>query len=198
MLYTWHLQTMSASIANRSTTFPFPSSPHWAPSTTVTLFWGSRGFRRVSVTLPSRDRLTTGSPFKETVSCPLDIVLFAAMPLVRCCAVQTLSDEPHAGECFQNSGPARKKQSQSAFVPLMIYSSHKRLIQLERVLQVLKKMRRFSSSLKLWSARGKLILKWAISAWCVFVHKTGSTGFWRVSGVSGRGRRWRSFHPHPI
>lgn len=34
---TWHLHTMSASCASRSTTFPFPSSPHWAPSTTVTL-----------------------------------------------------------------------------------------------------------------------------------------------------------------
>lgn len=34
---TWHLQTISASWASRSTTFPFPSSPHCAPSTTVTL-----------------------------------------------------------------------------------------------------------------------------------------------------------------
>lgn len=36
--FTWHLQTMSASVASKSTTFPFPSSPHCAPSTTVTLF----------------------------------------------------------------------------------------------------------------------------------------------------------------
>lgn len=34
---TWHRHTRSASVANISTTFPFPSSPHWAPSTTVTL-----------------------------------------------------------------------------------------------------------------------------------------------------------------
>lgn len=36
--FTWHLQTTSASVANKSTTFPLPSSPHCAPSTTVTLF----------------------------------------------------------------------------------------------------------------------------------------------------------------
>lgn len=34
---TWHRHTRSASVANISTTFPFPSSPHWAPNTTVTL-----------------------------------------------------------------------------------------------------------------------------------------------------------------
>lgn len=39
---TWHLQTMSASCASRSTTLPLPSSPHWAPSTTVTLLPGRR------------------------------------------------------------------------------------------------------------------------------------------------------------
>lgn len=33
---------MSASCANRSTTFPLPSSPHWAPRTTVTLLPGCR------------------------------------------------------------------------------------------------------------------------------------------------------------
>lgn len=33
--HTWHLQTMSASIASMSTTFPLPSSPHCAPRTTV-------------------------------------------------------------------------------------------------------------------------------------------------------------------
>lgn len=33
---------MSASCASRSTTFPLPSSPHWAPSTTVTLLPGTR------------------------------------------------------------------------------------------------------------------------------------------------------------
>lgn len=36
--FTWHLHTKSASVANKSTTFPLPSSPHCAPSTTVTLF----------------------------------------------------------------------------------------------------------------------------------------------------------------
>lgn len=35
---TWQRQTMSASWASRSTTFPLPSSPHCAPSTTVTRF----------------------------------------------------------------------------------------------------------------------------------------------------------------
>lgn len=42
LLLTWHLQTMSASCASRSTTLPLPSSPHWAPSTTVTLLPGRR------------------------------------------------------------------------------------------------------------------------------------------------------------
>lgn len=77
---TWHLHTMSASIAKRSTTFPFPSSPHWAPNTTVTLLWGSRGIR--SETTLSLERLNAGSPFREAVSWPLDIVLSAAIPQV--------------------------------------------------------------------------------------------------------------------
>lgn len=34
---TWHLHTISAFMASISTTLPFPSSPHWAPKTTVTL-----------------------------------------------------------------------------------------------------------------------------------------------------------------
>lgn len=34
---TWHRHTTSDSVANRSTTLPLPSSPHCAPSTTVTL-----------------------------------------------------------------------------------------------------------------------------------------------------------------
>lgn len=34
---TWHRHTMSDSVASRSTTLPLPSSPHCAPSTTVTL-----------------------------------------------------------------------------------------------------------------------------------------------------------------
>lgn len=34
---TWQRHTMSDSVASRSTTFPLPSSPHCAPSTTVTL-----------------------------------------------------------------------------------------------------------------------------------------------------------------
>lgn len=34
---TWHRHTISEFKANRSTTFPFPSSPHCAPKTTVTL-----------------------------------------------------------------------------------------------------------------------------------------------------------------
>lgn len=38
---TWQRQTMSASLASMSTTFPLPSSPHWAPRTTVTRFWQS-------------------------------------------------------------------------------------------------------------------------------------------------------------
>lgn len=33
---TWQRQTMSTSVASMSTTLPLPSSPHWAPSTTVT------------------------------------------------------------------------------------------------------------------------------------------------------------------
>ena len=41
MVHTWHRATMSASLASISTTFPFPSSPHWAPKTTATLFWTS-------------------------------------------------------------------------------------------------------------------------------------------------------------
>ncbi len=77
---TWHLHTMSASIAKRSTTFPFPSSPHWAPNTTVTLFRGSRGIR--SESRLSLERLNAGSPFREAVSWPLDIVLSAAIPQV--------------------------------------------------------------------------------------------------------------------
>lgn len=36
---TWHRATMSASPASMSTTLPFPSSPHWAPKTTVALFF---------------------------------------------------------------------------------------------------------------------------------------------------------------
>lgn len=35
-IHTWHRHTMSASDASKSTSFPFPSSPHWAPRTTVT------------------------------------------------------------------------------------------------------------------------------------------------------------------
>lgn len=35
---TWHLHTTSDDPASMSTTFPLPSSPHCAPSTTVTLF----------------------------------------------------------------------------------------------------------------------------------------------------------------
>lgn len=38
--HTWHLQTTSASIANMSTAFPLPSSPHCAPRTTVTFDMG--------------------------------------------------------------------------------------------------------------------------------------------------------------
>lgn len=34
---TWHRHTISDSVASRSTTLPLPSSPHCAPSTTVTL-----------------------------------------------------------------------------------------------------------------------------------------------------------------
>lgn len=34
---TWHRQTTSAVVANKSTTLPLPSSPHWAPKITVTL-----------------------------------------------------------------------------------------------------------------------------------------------------------------
>lgn len=75
---TWHLHTMSASMASKSTTFPLPSSPHCAPSTTVTLFCGSLGTRRgESSEALSRGRFTTGSPFRETVSRPL---LLAMVP----------------------------------------------------------------------------------------------------------------------
>lgn len=35
-VHTWHRQTTSTFVANISTTFPLPSSPHWAPKTTVT------------------------------------------------------------------------------------------------------------------------------------------------------------------
>ncbi len=35
--HTWQRATMSISPASKSTTFPLPSSPHWAPRTTVTL-----------------------------------------------------------------------------------------------------------------------------------------------------------------
>lgn len=69
---------MSASMASKSTTFPLPSSPHCAPSTTVTLFCGSFGTRRgESSEALSRGRFTTGSPFRQTVSRPL---LLAMVP----------------------------------------------------------------------------------------------------------------------
>jgi hypothetical protein len=43
---TWQRHTMSASCASRSTTFPLPSSPHCAPSTTVTRFPPDRALGR--------------------------------------------------------------------------------------------------------------------------------------------------------
>lgn len=43
---TWQRHTMSASCASRSTTFPLPSSPHCAPSTTVTRFPPGRALGR--------------------------------------------------------------------------------------------------------------------------------------------------------
>ncbi len=107
---TWHLHTMSASIAKRSTTFPFPSSPHWAPNTTVTLLWGSRGIRSESTL--SLERLSEGSPFREVVSWPLDIVLSAAMPQVwrtawtrKHCSNMVARENGH-----QNKSPVAKKK----------------------------------------------------------------------------------------
>lgn len=109
---TWHLHTMSASIARRSTTFPFPSSPHWAPNTTVTLFWGSRRIRSESTL--SLERLSTGSPFRDAVSWPLDIVLSAAMP--RVCVWRTAWKRLRYSNMvaheidLQNKSPVAKKQ----------------------------------------------------------------------------------------
>lgn len=72
-------------MASKSTTFPFPSSPHCAPRTTVTLFCGSFGTRREDTCEPlSRGRFTTGSPLREAVSPPLTLatVLSDAMLLL--------------------------------------------------------------------------------------------------------------------